>query len=763
MSRKKVSNLLTGIIGIFYLLSINPIEAQRVKFGKNFINISSSALLELEDSNKALLLTRVFNPNTSIKNPWRGMIVFDSTINKLAYYSGTEWIYTGTVSNIYNSDGMIENTTNNQRTISRKNNLILFVDSTIAISSPFLGDQQMKTYDTITFGKYGRVGIGTTEPKGKLDVRGPVYIYADHTNNTGFNDLGFGYVKNPLPALVIQPDTIAPITDINTRTIFISLFNRKYPNLYPGLLGTGTVYVNSPVSNNVAFKEGRVDIGFLGNVTTDSNLFTIWNRSTTAGGISLRTGNNALLRMNNSGEIGITSTDKFVADTATLAVNTHLTNGTYLSSTRNRYPLLINSTIGKTGTIGSFDSDPLLTTSKIGILFTQSNNKVAINNNVNLPEKQMAYLWTVHAVRPVMGISTYFANNVAGFNETIPYPDLPVSNLYETIRFYIEQPLRGSIPGLVVNDSNYKYQHGITSVKIVNLAGSRYSKLAFAEQDLSSKWQLMKMGQNIPTTSTYFLPSFIGKNPNDFYIVKDSSDPWIQFVYAGNKIIFNKSIDLPSAPNIISDQRIKRLKNKVEIKNALEKINAINIVEYTMKKDTGNQKILNRGVIAQEVEKIFPEAVTTSTTTHPLSASNIEEYAKSFRVDSSNKKQWYIDIALPDHGLQKEDKLYLKSFNLFGNFAPNYLQEKVIEIVDKDRFKLLYSEELANAKKLYIIGQEIKDLKTVDYNYLNMTNIAATQALSKELEEANKKIKTLEEDIAEMKQIIKKLSKASSK
>ena len=61
-----------------------------------------------------------------------------------------------------------------------------------------------------------------------------------------------------------------------------------------------------------------------------------------------------------------------------------------------------------------------------------------------------------------------------------------------------------------------------------------------------------------------------------------------------------------------SAQSDERLKNIVApITNALDKISRIRNVIYTLKSDTSDMPVQHMGVIAQDVQKVAPEVVTT--------------------------------------------------------------------------------------------------------------------------------------------------------
>ena len=81
-NRNKIINL--------YLLLFSFIAYSQVKFGDNPANIGTSSLLELESSNKALLITRVAT-TASILSPVNGMLIYDLSANCIKGYQNGVW------------------------------------------------------------------------------------------------------------------------------------------------------------------------------------------------------------------------------------------------------------------------------------------------------------------------------------------------------------------------------------------------------------------------------------------------------------------------------------------------------------------------------------------------------------------------------------------------------------------------------------------------------------------------------------------------
>jgi hypothetical protein len=72
------------------LITIGITATAQVKIGNNPTNVGASSLLELESTNKALLLPRV--PNTAaIASPVNGMMIYDVSVNCFRSYENNSW------------------------------------------------------------------------------------------------------------------------------------------------------------------------------------------------------------------------------------------------------------------------------------------------------------------------------------------------------------------------------------------------------------------------------------------------------------------------------------------------------------------------------------------------------------------------------------------------------------------------------------------------------------------------------------------------
>ena len=157
-----------------------------------------------------------------------------------------------------------------------------------------------------------------------------------------------------------------------------------------------------------------------------------------------------------------------------------------------------------------------------------------------------------------------------------------------------------------------------------------------------------------------------------------------------------------------SDERIKDVIGISNAKNDLDKIMAIEITEYTfIDKSKGHSTM--KKVIAQQVEKVYPEAVGKSISIVPdiYQLSTINDGfipLKTNVVKGDNVKLIYDDnaVVLAEVTSVVEDGFY----------------------VDQDR-----------TGQVFIYGREVNDFRIVDYEAISMLNVSATQEQQRLIEQ----------------------------
>jgi hypothetical protein len=163
-------------------------------------------------------------------------------------------------------------------------------------------------------------------------------------------------------------------------------------------------------------------------------------------------------------------------------------------------------------------------------------------------------------------------------------------------------------------------------------------------------------------------------------------------------------------PDCDSDFRLKENIINVDLQVLLNKLNSIPLINYNFidKYNYDENKI--HGVSAQNVKKIFPEAVKLNKDYLP----NIYKYADHNNID--NNIYIYVD----------------------NNLEPNYKMLKIIindnkiyvNIIKYDNHIIIVEKwKNYNCNKVFVYGTEVNDLHKLDQKYLGMINIGGIQQL----------------------------------
>jgi hypothetical protein len=159
---------------------------------------------------------------------------------------------------------------------------------------------------------------------------------------------------------------------------------------------------------------------------------------------------------------------------------------------------------------------------------------------------------------------------------------------------------------------------------------------------------------------------------------------------------------------VASDARIKNTLGQSNSATDLNTLMKIQITDYSFKDvvEKGNSK--QKKVIAQQVEEVYPDAVSRSTNVVP------DIYAAA-----TSKGGW---LTL-NTDLKAGERVRL----ITDSTAELY---EVLE-VEKDRFRTAL--KTTEGAQVFVYGREVKDFRTVDYDAIAMLNVSATQELSRRL------------------------------
>ena len=157
---------------------------------------------------------------------------------------------------------------------------------------------------------------------------------------------------------------------------------------------------------------------------------------------------------------------------------------------------------------------------------------------------------------------------------------------------------------------------------------------------------------------------------------------------------------------VASDERTKNIKGVSNGAEDLQTLLGIEITDYTFRDSVarGNQTL--KKVIAQQVEKVFPQAINKSTDVVP------DIYQKSTVKDG-----W---VQLPTD-LKVGERVKLIS-------EKEACVYEVLE-VKAGSFRTDFASE---GGQVFVFGREVNDYRSVDYEALSMLNVSATQQLKRE-------------------------------
>ena len=200
--------------------------------------------------------------------------------------------------------------------------------------------------------------------------------------------------------------------------------------------------------------------------------------------------------------------------------------------------------------------------------------------------------------------------------------------------------------------------------------------------------------------------------------------------------IYASSRVLASEFDAFSDIRIKNIAGVSNATNDLKIINALQITDYTMKDKVkyGNQTF--KKVIAQEVEKIYPQVVSNHTGFIP----NV--YQTTAKITQTTNG-YSLHFAGNHHISNKAQKLQVL---IEGESSMQQVQ--IIAVPSAS--EVVINAQAMKSDKIFVYGEEVDDFRTVDYEGLTTLNISATQELSKLLKEQEKINQIQSKKIAEM-------------
>lgn len=182
-----------------------------------------------------------------------------------------------------------------------------------------------------------------------------------------------------------------------------------------------------------------------------------------------------------------------------------------------------------------------------------------------------------------------------------------------------------------------------------------------------------------------------------------------------------------------SDERIKNIAGPSDGAQDLAALLGIQITDYTYRDTVTRGSTPQKKVIAQQVEKVFPQAVRRSTDVVP------DIYKKATAKDG------WVNLSTD---LKPGERVRLCTDKA----------EEVYEVLEvrDGAFRTAFTA----AGDLFVYGREVQDFRTVDYEAIAMLNVSATQQLKKESDAA---LATLRDENTALRTRLEALETAAAK
>jgi Chaperone of endosialidase len=199
-------------------------------------------------------------------------------------------------------------------------------------------------------------------------------------------------------------------------------------------------------------------------------------------------------------------------------------------------------------------------------------------------------------------------------------------------------------------------------------------------------------------------------------------------IYASNRIAASEF-------NAFSDSRIKNIKGISNSKKDLEILKNIEITDYKLKDSIAKGNKNYKKVIAQQVEKVYPQAVSLMTDVVP----DIYKQAQM--------KNGFITL---ENNLKVGEKVKI----IFAS------SEEILDVTEATTkgFKINSNK----SEKVFVFGRQVNDFHTVDYEALSTLNISATQELLKKIEELQNNVQDLKQENKSLKAEISTLNQVKN-
>lgn len=186
-----------------------------------------------------------------------------------------------------------------------------------------------------------------------------------------------------------------------------------------------------------------------------------------------------------------------------------------------------------------------------------------------------------------------------------------------------------------------------------------------------------------------------------------------------------------------SDERIKNIQGRSDGAEDLRTLLGIEVTDYRYKDVISQGSFPHKKLIAQQVEQVFPQAVSKRTAVVP------DIYRPASFTDG------WVELATD---LKKGERVRLIADKAEGVY-------EVVEVA-AEKFRTDFKPE---GDKVFVFGREVDDFRTLDYDAIAMLNLSATQELHNRIEQQatdlaarDRRISSLEERLAQLEVVVRR-------
>jgi len=607
------------------------------------------------------------------------------------------------------------------------------------------------------------IGIGTTNPLSKLDIRGDLILE--------------GVIKKTDGSL------------FNTTQWSNSLINQNNIYYNQGYIGIGTINPQSLFHLATLSQSTDINIrmtnqntthssndGFLIGLNSNQNGI-LWNYENSS--ILLGTSNQERLRITSNGRIGIGTTNPQsiidIRGDLTLEGVIKKPDGSIFNSSQwSNSSINQNNIYYNQGYIGIGTTNPQSLIHLIGqqssnIVIRLTDNITGHNNSngfiIGINSNQNGLIWNYENKDIIIGTSNQerlriTSNGRIGIGTTNPqttldiYGNLNINGILTINNYQFTS-------NLTININSNIFYYNNNELNISNFTKSnnypiQNSNTILMNTDFVNINNLIINGNiykssNINSSNmieTFWLKSSI--NSNNIYYNKGNigigtTNPQFPLHIIGDINITGNyktnGINLAISGITFSDERIKT--NIIDINDniALEQILNIKpkLYNYIDKEERGNDLVY--GFIAQQIKEVIPEAIKIE-----------KEY-----IPNIYKPYPYINNQIITYD-DLTDKLNINDLIKIKGIDNNYLYANIINITSN----LIIIDKEINGNECFIYGKEVSDFHKIDKSYIYTLNVCAIQDLYNMINELQIKILHQDDEINKLLSILEPISNITS-